>query len=218
MSLLCEGIHMTCASSCLLPLMCCLQCLLYAISGVLSLACCLLSVVSCVLSLVCCLLWIALSFVCCLLLSPMCCLLCAVSCLLSLVWCLLSCLLCVVFHGLSPVSCLLCVVFSVLSPVCYLLCAVSCMLSPVCYIYLLCVVSCGQGRTRVIDTSELKVWRKRVRPISKQGEFESRRLWEHVTNALNIGDVNTATEHKRFVSVWKGWKRKVLLVLVLSLN
>ncbi|XP_076471289.1 oxysterol-binding protein-related protein 11-like isoform X2 [Babylonia areolata] len=55
------------------------------------------------------------------------------------------------------------------------------------------------GSTKVIDTQQLKVWHKRVRPVKKQGEFESRRLWQHVTNALNIGDVNTATEHKRFL-------------------
>lgn len=41
--------------------------------------------------------------------------------------------------------------------------------------------------------------RKKVRPIDKQGDFESRRLWQHVTNALRINDVNTATEHKRFL-------------------
>ncbi|KAL8615625.1 hypothetical protein ACOMHN_026615 [Nucella lapillus] len=57
----------------------------------------------------------------------------------------------------------------------------------------------ADGSTKVIDTQQLRVWHKRVRPVKKQGEFESRRLWQHVTNALNIGDVNTATEHKRFL-------------------
>lgn len=50
-----------------------------------------------------------------------------------------------------------------------------------------------------MDTQKLKIWRKCVRPVEKQGEFESRRLWQHVTNALNAGDVNTATEHKHLV-------------------
>ena len=36
--------------------------------------------------------------------------------------------------------------------------------------------------------------------MEQQGEFESRKLWHHVTNALRVGDVNTATEHKKFVS------------------
>ena len=36
--------------------------------------------------------------------------------------------------------------------------------------------------------------------MDMQGEFESRKLWQHVTNALRVGDVNTATEHKKFVS------------------
>lgn len=48
-----------------------------------------------------------------------------------------------------------------------------------------------------------------VRPVEKQEEFESRRLWQHVTNALNVGDINTATEHKRFVSHFS-WNFEVL--------
>ncbi|XP_025086490.1 oxysterol-binding protein-related protein 11-like isoform X3 [Pomacea canaliculata] len=57
----------------------------------------------------------------------------------------------------------------------------------------------SDGRTRTVDTQKLKIWRKCVRPVEKQGEFESRRLWQHVTNALNAGDVNTATEHKHLL-------------------
>ncbi|XP_064601309.1 oxysterol-binding protein-related protein 11-like, partial [Liolophura sinensis] len=53
--------------------------------------------------------------------------------------------------------------------------------------------------SQVIDVVDLKVYKKRVRPLDKQGEYESRRLWQHVTNALAVGDVNTATEHKKFL-------------------
>lgn len=55
------------------------------------------------------------------------------------------------------------------------------------------------GETKVIDVSNLEIMRKSVRPISSQGEFESRKLWRHVTNALRLGDVNIATEHKKFL-------------------
>ncbi|CAH1785496.1 unnamed protein product [Owenia fusiformis] len=52
---------------------------------------------------------------------------------------------------------------------------------------------------KIIDTTKLKVSKKCVRPINLQGEYESRKLWQHVTNSLKMGDVNTATEHKRFL-------------------
>ncbi|XP_070199247.1 oxysterol-binding protein-related protein 11-like isoform X2 [Littorina saxatilis] len=57
----------------------------------------------------------------------------------------------------------------------------------------------ADGRTKVIDTKTIPIWHKRVRPLEKQSDFESRKLWNHVTNALKHGDVNTATEHKRFL-------------------
>ena len=41
--------------------------------------------------------------------------------------------------------------------------------------------------------------RKRVRPMSIQGECESRKLWHKVTEALKAGEIDTATRHKRFV-------------------
>lgn len=56
-----------------------------------------------------------------------------------------------------------------------------------------------QEESQVIDVQDLEVYKKRVRPLEKQGEYESRRLWQHVTNALAVGDVSTATEHKKFV-------------------
>nr|XP_033802082.1 oxysterol-binding protein-related protein 11 isoform X1 [Geotrypetes seraphini] len=55
----------------------------------------------------------------------------------------------------------------------------------------------SNGETKCIDLTKLSVWRKRVRPVEKQGPFESRRLWKHVTEALKEADIEKATEHKR---------------------
>ncbi|XP_052800561.1 oxysterol-binding protein-related protein 11-like isoform X2 [Mya arenaria] len=55
------------------------------------------------------------------------------------------------------------------------------------------------GNTKTVNVEDNKVWRKRVRPVQKQGDFESRKLWQHVTSALKVGDINTATEHKKFL-------------------
>ncbi|XP_048009600.1 oxysterol-binding protein-related protein 10 isoform X3 [Megalobrama amblycephala] len=54
----------------------------------------------------------------------------------------------------------------------------------------------SSGETKVIDTSKLPVIKKKIRPLEKQGQYESRRLWQHVTTALKAGDIDTATEHK----------------------
>uniref|UniRef100_A0A670ZRE5 Oxysterol binding protein like 10 n=1 Tax=Pseudonaja textilis TaxID=8673 RepID=A0A670ZRE5_PSETE len=54
----------------------------------------------------------------------------------------------------------------------------------------------SNGETKVIDTTKLPIIRKKIRPISKQGPFESRHLWQHVTAALREGDIDAATEHK----------------------
>ena len=53
----------------------------------------------------------------------------------------------------------------------------------------------------MVETETLKTIRKCVRPVSAQSNFESRRLWQNVTDNLKKGDVDTATQHKRFVSV-----------------
>ncbi|MED6259926.1 Oxysterol-binding protein- protein 11 [Ataeniobius toweri] len=53
------------------------------------------------------------------------------------------------------------------------------------------------GETKVVDVTKLPVTRKRVRPIEKQAPTESRRLWQHVTEALRQKDIEKATEHKR---------------------
>ncbi|XP_026088371.1 oxysterol-binding protein-related protein 10-like isoform X1 [Carassius auratus] len=52
------------------------------------------------------------------------------------------------------------------------------------------------GETKVIDTNKLPVIRKMIRPVEKQGQSESRHLWQHVTAALKEGNVDLATEHK----------------------
>ncbi|KAM9327763.1 oxysterol-binding protein-related protein 11-like isoform 2-T2 [Pholidichthys leucotaenia] len=55
------------------------------------------------------------------------------------------------------------------------------------------------GEMRVVDVTKLPVTKKRVRPIEKQGPNESRRLWQHVTEALRQKDIEKATEHKRIL-------------------
>ncbi|KGL74831.1 Oxysterol-binding protein-related protein 11, partial [Tinamus guttatus] len=55
----------------------------------------------------------------------------------------------------------------------------------------------SSGDTKCVDLTKLAVTRKRVRPLEKQGPFESRRLWQHVTESLRDGDIDKATEHKR---------------------
>uniref|UniRef100_A0A8B9GH42 Oxysterol-binding protein n=1 Tax=Amazona collaria TaxID=241587 RepID=A0A8B9GH42_9PSIT len=55
----------------------------------------------------------------------------------------------------------------------------------------------SNGETKYVDLTKLSVTRKRVRPLEKQGPFESRKLWQHVTESLRDGDIDKATEHKR---------------------
>ncbi|XP_007435954.1 oxysterol-binding protein-related protein 10, partial [Python bivittatus] len=57
----------------------------------------------------------------------------------------------------------------------------------------------SSGETKIIDTTKLPIIRKKIRPTSKQGPFESRHLWQHVTAALKEGDIGVATEHKHFL-------------------
>ncbi|XP_069791381.1 oxysterol-binding protein-related protein 11 isoform X3 [Narcine bancroftii] len=54
----------------------------------------------------------------------------------------------------------------------------------------------SNGDTKAIDVTKLPVTRKRVRPTKKQGPFESRCLWQHVTEALRVKNIEKATEHK----------------------
>ncbi|XP_036396327.1 oxysterol-binding protein-related protein 11 isoform X1 [Megalops cyprinoides] len=57
--------------------------------------------------------------------------------------------------------------------------------------------SYSNGETRVVDVTKLPVTKKRLRPIEQQGSYESRRLWQHVTESLRQKDMDKATEHKR---------------------
>ncbi|KAM9806615.1 oxysterol-binding protein-related protein 10-like [Syngnathus typhle] len=55
----------------------------------------------------------------------------------------------------------------------------------------------SNGESKVIDTSKLPVIKKRIRPIEKQEQNESRRLWQHVTASLRAGRMDEAAEHKQ---------------------
>ncbi|KAF6313246.1 oxysterol binding protein like 10 [Rhinolophus ferrumequinum] len=55
----------------------------------------------------------------------------------------------------------------------------------------------SNGETKVIDTTTLPVYRKKIRPLEKQGPMESRNLWREVTRYLRLGDIDAATEQKR---------------------
>nr|XP_060637856.1 oxysterol-binding protein-related protein 10 isoform X2 [Anolis sagrei ordinatus] len=57
----------------------------------------------------------------------------------------------------------------------------------------------SNGETKIIDTTKLPIIHKKIRPTAKQGPFESRHLWQKVTNALKEGNINLATDHKRFL-------------------
>ena len=51
----------------------------------------------------------------------------------------------------------------------------------------------------MINVLELPTYKKRVRKVSEQAENESRRLWYNVTQALKIGDIDSATKYKQTV-------------------
>uniref|UniRef100_A0A8C3XAU6 Oxysterol-binding protein n=1 Tax=Catagonus wagneri TaxID=51154 RepID=A0A8C3XAU6_9CETA len=55
----------------------------------------------------------------------------------------------------------------------------------------------NNGETKVIDTTSLPVYPKKIRPLEKQGPMESRNLWREVTRCLQLGDIDAATEQKR---------------------
>ncbi|XP_061192653.1 oxysterol-binding protein-related protein 9-like [Saccostrea echinata] len=48
-----------------------------------------------------------------------------------------------------------------------------------------------------VDTKRMPVVKKLVKPREKQGEFESRRLWQDVTYSLKYNEVDKATEFKQ---------------------
>ena len=47
-----------------------------------------------------------------------------------------------------------------------------------------------------VDTKTLPVIKKQVKPINEQEDYESRKLWKHVTLALKKQNVDEATEAK----------------------
>ncbi|CAJ1061852.1 oxysterol-binding protein-related protein 10-like [Xyrichtys novacula] len=57
----------------------------------------------------------------------------------------------------------------------------------------------SSGENKVIDTAKLPIIRKKMRPLEKQGPYESRRLWQHVTASIKAGNMDAATEHKHFL-------------------
>ncbi|KAK2910724.1 hypothetical protein Q8A73_008439 [Channa argus] len=56
--------------------------------------------------------------------------------------------------------------------------------------------SYSNGENKVIDTSKLPVIKKKIRPVEKQDQYESRHLWQLVTASLKAGNMDAATEHK----------------------
>ncbi|XP_072009675.1 oxysterol-binding protein-related protein 10 isoform X4 [Engystomops pustulosus] len=57
----------------------------------------------------------------------------------------------------------------------------------------------NSGETKIVDTTKLSVFSKRIRPLEKQGPTESRRIWENVTNALKADNIEAASEHKHLL-------------------
>ncbi|XP_033111662.1 oxysterol-binding protein-related protein 9-like isoform X2 [Anneissia japonica] len=57
----------------------------------------------------------------------------------------------------------------------------------------------GKYEEPFVDTKSMKIIKKKVKPMSSQGEYESRRLWKDVTFHLKAKDMEKATEGKRFL-------------------
>ena len=56
-----------------------------------------------------------------------------------------------------------------------------------------------QAESVLLDMTKLDVVPKRVRPVVKQHEMETRRFWEPVSNAINRKDYKQATLHKQTI-------------------
>ncbi|XP_071440202.1 oxysterol-binding protein-related protein 11-like isoform X1 [Hetaerina americana] len=52
------------------------------------------------------------------------------------------------------------------------------------------------GKTKEISIPNLPIYRKRMRKLSKQGEYESRKIWRKVTQAIKKREFEKATEMK----------------------
>ena len=57
----------------------------------------------------------------------------------------------------------------------------------------------NNSKKTVIDTNQLKKYKKRVRAIDKQDPNESRRLWYHVSIALHKADFHLASVNKNLI-------------------
>uniref|UniRef100_A0A915KGJ6 Oxysterol-binding protein n=1 Tax=Romanomermis culicivorax TaxID=13658 RepID=A0A915KGJ6_ROMCU len=59
---------------------------------------------------------------------------------------------------------------------------------------------CNNSEDKIfLDVHQIPVVKKLVAPISQQGDFESRKLWRHVTAALKQKNVHLATKAKQFL-------------------
>ncbi|XP_078573824.1 oxysterol-binding protein-related protein 9-like isoform X11 [Branchiostoma floridae x Branchiostoma japonicum] len=50
-----------------------------------------------------------------------------------------------------------------------------------------------------VDTKKMKIMKKKVQKLEDQGEYESRKLWNRVTEALSSRNIDSATEAKQFL-------------------
>ncbi|XP_066297769.1 oxysterol-binding protein-related protein 9-like isoform X7 [Branchiostoma lanceolatum] len=50
-----------------------------------------------------------------------------------------------------------------------------------------------------VDTKKMKIMKKKVQKLEDQGEYESRKLWRRVTEAMTSRDIDSATEAKQFL-------------------
>ncbi|XP_059469244.1 oxysterol-binding protein-related protein 11-like isoform X2 [Neocloeon triangulifer] len=57
-----------------------------------------------------------------------------------------------------------------------------------------------------LEVLGLKTLPKRVRPIDKQGQYESRKLWGPVIKSLQEGDINKATNHRLLLVEQQGFQ------------
>lgn len=63
-------------------------------------------------------------------------------------------------------------------------------------------------KTVLFDTHKNKPLKPKVRPLEEQGEYESRRLWKKVTDALAVRDHEVATEEKFKIEDYQRQLRK----------
>lgn len=69
-----------------------------------------------------------------------------------------------------------------------------------------------------MDTINTPTVRKKLLKLSAQDRGESRRLWQHVTEALSKGDVDTASKAKHIVSHSMGLQGRSSLTNIGKVN